>query len=470
MEKEEYSPHIIIVGLGYVGLPLAIELAKHFPVLGFDINENRIKNLKQNYDWTLEITKEQLSDTSLRFAYQFEELKIFLDECARKKSKLHNHFEIKGHSEYFNSNETFAFHSKDNQTIFIVSVPTPVTADNLPDISPLEKASETIAKVLTKGSIVVYESTVYPGVTEELCGPILEKISGLKAGIDFYLGYSPERVNTGDKEHTLKHISKVVSGQTDIVASKLAFIYGKINNDNIFIAKNIKTAEAAKVIENAQRDINIAFINEIAIILDKLGLSTYDVLEAAETKWNFLKFKPGLVGGHCISVDPYYLAFCARALGVNPEVILSGRHTNESMALFLANAIHHQLIKQNLGTEHKTRILFLGLTFKENIPDLRNTKAIDVINALQNFGYEVDVHDPMADPAKALANLKVSLLPSLQGLKPYDCVFAAVSHQEYLDFSSTMFQQLLKPQGLLADFKNMWKGKKLPRGIRYWTL
>jgi len=470
MEFEHFSPHIIVVGLGYVGLPLALELAKYFPVLGFDINETRIKELKKNNDWTREVTEEQLAHSPLRISDQLVDLRIFLDEFTQKVAKANDYSKTNQHSKVSHSPKALEPQLQNNQTIYIVTVPTPVTTDHLPDTSLLKKASETIAKVLQKNSIVVYESTVYPGVTEEFCGPILEKISGLKSGQDFYLGYAPERINPGDKKHTLKHITKVVSGQTDAVTKQLTFIYGKINNNNIFIAKNIKTAEAAKVIENAQRDINIAFINEIAIIVGELGLSVYDVLEAAETKWNFSRFIPGLVGGHCISVDPYYLADCARALGFQPEVILSGRHTNENMSLFLANALHQQLKKQNLGPTHKTRILLLGLTFKENIPDLRNTKVIDLLHTLQNFGYEVEVHDPMADPATALAHLKVSLLSSLQGLKPYDCVFGAVSHQQYLEFSSTMFQRLLKPNGLLADFKNMWKGKELPPGIRYWTL
>lgn len=530
-----FSPKIAVIGLGYVGLPLAVSLAKHFPVLGFDINQTRIQELKENYDRTGEIAKDQLQNSTLQRSYQVDDLANlaalpslssssslnldFLTDLQNNglpenRSNTQNNTGItSGISESIASELTSGMtaritekvitaenlsHNKQhkssaeeekNQLVYIVTVPTPVTDDNMPDLTPLKKASETVARILQKGSIVVYESTVYPGITEEYCGPILEKISGLKAGKDFYLGYSPERINPGDREHTLERITKVVSGQTDEIAKKLEYIYGKVNNGNIFVAKNIKTAEAAKVIENAQRDINIAFINEITNIMGKLGLSIYDVLAAAETKWNFLKFKPGLVGGHCIGVDPYYLAECARQLGHEPEVILSGRRTNENMGRFIANSLHQSLIKQGISNQYNSnggddsrntkegdkssiqaRILLLGLTFKEDTSDLRNTKVVDVLQALRQFGYIVDVHDPKALPEEAITHLNEKLLPSLDGIAPYDCILGAVPHKEYLKLSGDTFKKLLKPRSILADLKNMWPHVKLPEGIHYWTL
>lgn len=501
-----FSPKIAVIGLGYVGLPLAVSLAKHFPVLGFDINETRIQELQQNYDRTGEIDKEQLQNSSLYRSNHVDDLKNLaqlplpasLSSFGMATGITRDITEKVITAENLgNTKQSKSLGDAEKiQLVYIVTVPTPVTADNMPDLTPLKKASEAIAKVLQKGSIVVYESTVYPGITEEYCGPILEKISGLKAGKDFYLGYSPERINPGDKEHTLERITKVVSGQTEEVAKKLEYIYGKVNNGNIFLAKNIKTAEAAKVIENAQRDINIAFINEITNIMGKLGLSIYDVLAAAETKWNFLKFKPGLVGGHCIGVDPYYLAECARKLGHEPEVILSGRRTNENMGSFIANSLHQGLIKQGISKQQgnsdsynvndeghhdnslnagnktplKPRILVLGLTFKEDTSDLRNTKVVDVLQALRQFGYIVDVHDAKALPEEAITHLNEKLVPSLDGLEPYDCVLGAVPHKEYLKLSGDTFKKLLKPRSILADLKNMWPNVKLPEGIQYWTL
>ncbi|HQZ87998.1 MAG TPA: nucleotide sugar dehydrogenase [Gammaproteobacteria bacterium] len=422
---------IAVIGLGYVGLPLAIALARHFPVTGFDINEDRIAELKKGLDRTHEIELSVLKATTMHFI--------------SNSAELHTH------------------------DVYIVTVPTPVTNDHLPDLEPLQKASEFVGKRLTKGAIVVYESTVYPGVTEDFCGPILEAHSGLKAGQDFYLGYSPERINPGDKLHTIDKITKVVSGQTPTVTEKLKNIYGAINNGNIFVAQNIKTAEAAKVIENAQRDINIAFINEIASIAGKLGLSIYDVLDAANTKWNFLNFKPGLVGGHCIGVDPYYLAHCARNLELNPEVILAGRGINESMSKTIANAIHQKL-KQIAPNKSKANILVLGLTFKEDIPDLRNTKVIDVIKNLQQLGHNVDVHDPLAEPHQAQIHLGIDLLPNRFEASAYDCIIGAVAHQPYLKLTATDFEKLLVPKGLIADIKNMWRKTKRPEGMHYWTL
>lgn len=426
----DFQPKIVIIGLGYVGLPLAVALSHHFSVTGFDINETRISELKTGHDRTNEISKEKLSSSILLLTNDIKDIQ--------------------------------------KQDIYIVTVPTPVTNDNLPDLIPLQKASETVGKVLSKSALVVYESTVYPGVTEEFCGPILEKTSGLKAGKDFFLGYSPERINPGDKEHTVEKITKVVSGQTPEVTNILRRVYGSINQNNIFVAKNIKTAEAAKVIENTQRDINIAFINEIATIVSKLGLSIYDVLDAAETKWNFLKFKPGLVGGHCIGVDPYYLAHCARQLDHEPEVLLAGRRTNENMGPFLASRIHEEC--SSIGLSNPAQILVLGVTFKEDIPDLRNTKVIDVIQALQKLGHQVDVHDPHAHKEEAKEHLGITLLENFEQSKNYDCIVGAVSHKPYLGFSISEFQRLLKPRGLIADFKNMWRHLNFPEGLCYWSI
>lgn len=419
------NPKIAVIGLGYVGLPLAVALSHHFSVTGFDIDQKRITELKGNVDRTREIEAAVLKATTMRFTLNPEEMR--------------------GHD------------------VYIVTVPTPVTDNNLPDLMPLQKASETIGKVLNKGAIVVYESTVYPGVTEDFCGPILEASAGLKAGKDFYLGYSPERINPGDKLHTIDKITKVVSGQTPEVAEQLRQIYGAINHHNIFIAKNIKTAEAAKVIENAQRDINIAFINEIATIVSKLGLSVYDVLDAANTKWNFLNFQPGLVGGHCIGVDPYYLAQCARDLQHEPEVILAGRRINENMGNTMAQSIHQKL-------KNKSKILVLGLTFKEDIPDLRNTKVIDVITALQKLGHTVDVHDPLADPLQAKLHLDITLLPNLAEVSGYDCIIGAVAHQPYLALTTQDFKKLLTPNGLIADIKQLWRDTERAAEMHYWTL
>lgn len=425
------NPKIAIIGLGYVGLPLAVALSHHFSVTGFDIDLKRITELKGNVDRTREIEASVLKVTTMHFTSNPEELRA--------------------------------------HDVYIVTVPTPVTDNNLPDLMPLQKASETIGKVLSKDAIVVYESTVYPGVTEDFCGPVLETSSGLKAGKDFYLGYSPERINPGDKLHTIDKITKVVAGQTPGVAEQLKQIYGAINHNNIFVAKNIKTAEAAKVIENAQRDINIAFINEIATIVGKLGLSVYDVLDAANTKWNFLNFQPGLVGGHCIGVDPYYLAHCARNLQHEPEVILAGRRINETMGNTLALSIHQKL-KDIDSNKAKAKILVLGLTFKEDIPDLRNTKVIGVITALQKLGHTVDVHDPLADPLQAKSHLDIELLPNLSDVSGYDCVIGAVAHQPYLAFTSQDFKKLLTPNGLIADIKQLWRNTERPAEMHYWTL
>jgi len=415
---------ISVIGLGYVGLPLAVALSRHYTVIGYDVSENRIRELKKGHDRTHEIDEEIL-----------------------KKSTLHVSTDPNAMA---------------GSNVFIITVPTPVDNLNVPDLEPLRKASTALGEIITKGCVVVYESTVYPGVTEDFCGPILEKISGLKAGVDFFLGYSPERINPGDKIHTVEKITKVVAAQTPEIAQKLAQIYGKMNNNNIFIAKTIKAAEAAKVIENTQRDINIAFMNEISLIFSKMNISIYDVLDAASTKWNFLKFSPGLVGGHCIGVDPYYLAQASKSLGHDPQMILAGRSINESMANELAD-----LMTQRAGGP--LRLLVLGLTFKENVPDLRNTKVVDLVEALKVRGHQVDIHDACADPKEASQFFDYCLLPTLIADNHYDGVVGAVPHEVYCQLGSADLGKLLKPQGWIFDLKAIWR-KQPPAGFNYWTL
>lgn len=420
------SPRISVIGLGYVGLPLAIHLARHFEVTGFDIDVTRITQLKSGEDRTEEVEPAALRETTMRF-----------------------------------SDAEAALAETD---IFIVTVPTPVDSDNKPDLRPIRSASETVGRNLGKGATVVFESTVYPGVTEDVCGPILESCSGLTCGVDFFLGYSPERINPGDREHTVDQITKVVAGQTPEVTAQLVRMYGAINNGNIFEARDIRTAEAAKVIENAQRDINIAFVNEVAVILNGLGLNVLDVLDAANTKWNFLPFQPGLVGGHCIGVDPFYLAHAAQSVGHNPEVVLAGRRINDDMGGYIAREVARRL------ETSKARVLVMGLTFKENVPDLRNSRVVDIISTLRELGHEVDVHDPHADPHEARQFLGVDLLSSLAGGGAYDAVIGAVSHREYGELGASALAGLLADGGLLADVKGMWRGVVLPDDYRRWQL
>lgn len=422
---------IAVIGLGYVGLPLAVALAKHFDVLGFDINESRVSEIQDGHDRTAEIDSETLKDSALRVTSTLEDLA----GCS----------------------------------LYIVTVPTPVDGNNQPDLSPIRQASKSLGSFLRKGAIVVYESTVYPGVTEDICAPLLEQASGLKAGEDFFLGYSPERINPGDKLHTVESITKVVAGQTPEVAEKLKQVYGAINQGNIFVARSIKVAEAAKVIENAQRDINIAFVNEISMIFTKMGISTHDVLEAARTKWNFLPFSPGLVGGHCIGVDPYYLATCAQHNGHYPKVILSGRHINDYMGSYIGSVVDEHLHRQNNAVK-KNRVLILGLAFKENVPDLRNTKVIDIVRYLKGAGHEIDVHDPLADSKEAKELYEISLVDLEDKGSHYDCIIGAVAHEGYEKMRPQEILELLKPQGLVVDIKNLWRDVTFPEGVTYWTL
>jgi len=425
------SVKIVIVGLGYVGLPLATRLADHFDIVGFDVDLIRISQLQSGHDRTGERTEAELRAADLTLTAD-------------------------------------PVHIKDAD-VYIITVPTPVDADNKPDLGAILSASQGVGSSLKKGTIVVFESTVYPGVTETICGPALEQASGLVCGKDFYLGYSPERINPGDKIHTVDKITKVVAGQTPEVAAFLMALYSKLTNGNVFLAKDIKTAEAAKVIENAQRDINIAFVNEVSMIFSQMGIQTQDVLEAAGTKWNFLNFTPGLVGGHCIGVDPYYLAHAARELGHHPEVILAGRKINDDMSTFLARQIDKQI--QNMQpAEFPARLLVLGLTFKENVPDLRNSKSADLITELKSLGHTVDIHDPLADRGEAKAFYGFELLESLKETTPYDGVIGVVPHAPYLTFDADKIAVLLKLGGVLADLKGMWRGLELSDQFIRWEL
>ena len=416
-------PRIAIIGLGYVGLPLAVEVARHFPSTGFDISVERIAELYEGHDRTGEVDPARLRASTIKLTASEADIAGF--------------------------------------DVYIVTVPTPVNADNLPDLGPVLSACRTVGKAMGKGAVVVFESTVYPGVTEDICGPELEKHSGLTCGTDFFLGYSPERINPGDREHTVERITKVVSGQPPEVVALLSRVYGEMTSGGVFEAASIRVAEAAKVIENAQRDINIAFINEVTMIFQRLGISVHDVLEVSATKWNFLNFKPGLVGGHCIGVDPFYLAQCALQNGHNPEIILAGRRINDGMGDYIAGRIAGQL-------DGPSRILVLGLTFKENVPDLRNSKVVDVIAGLRGRGHQVDVHDPFANPAEAKHEYGETLTPSLDGLGSYDCVVGAVPHSPYAGFTAETIATLLRPGGLLADIKGMWRKVAIPDSIRVW--
>ena len=411
------SVKIAIIGLGYVGLPLAVEFGKKYPVLGFDINKERIGELEKGYDRTLEVDEANLkSSTNLSFS------------CVKDDLKSCN--------------------------IFIVTVPTPVDEYKRPDLTPLIKASETVGSALKKGDIVIYESTVYPGCTEEDCVPVLERVSGLKFNEDFFCGYSPERINPGDKEHTVTKILKVTSGSTPETADKVDALYASIIMAGTHKASSIKVAEAAKVIENSQRDINIAFVNELSLIFNKMGIDTLDVLAAAGTKWNFLPFRPGLVGGHCIGVDPYYLTFKAESLGYHPEVILAGRRINDNMGAYVAKEVVKLLIKKS----HKVdgaRTLVLGVTFKENCPDIRNSRVIDVISELSDFGCAVEVYDPWADAAEVKHEYGLTLVEKPSG--KYDAVVLAVAHKE---FAAIDIDALKNENSVVYDIKGtLEKGK-----------
>ena len=418
-------PRITVVGLGYVGLPLAVALADHFDVIGLDSAPDRVAELRRGHDRTREISDDRLAASTLT---------ITGDAADARGCDL-----------------------------YIVTVPTPVDSANQPDLGPLLDASRTVAGLLDadRPSVIVYESTVYPGLTEDICGPELERVSGLKRGEHFRLGYSPERINPGDREHRIEAITKVVAAEDPETLDLLARVYGATNNGNIFRAASIKAAEAAKVIENAQRDINIAFMNEIAQIFSRLGISVWDVLDAARTKWNFLPFEPGLVGGHCIGVDPYYLSHLAQKIGHHPQMILAGREINDGMGAWIADRLHERLGKAG-------RVLILGLTFKENVPDLRNSRVIDIVERLRWLGHSVAVADPLADTADAKREYGFDLCQPAEDR--FDLVVGAVAHREYRTFSADQLASLLADGGQVADLKRIWNFGPRETAFPLWTL
>jgi UDP-N-acetyl-D-galactosamine dehydrogenase len=427
----EHMRKISVVGLGYVGLPVAVAFGKARRTIGFDINLERINELKTGHDRTGEVSAGDLATTDILFTNLIDELALA------------------------------DFH--------IVAVPTPVDDANQPDLTPMLKASETVGQALKKGDIVVYESTVYPGVTEDECVPVLERVSGLSCGVDFTVGYSPERINPGDKEHTFTRITKVVSGQDAATLETVARVYESVVTAGVHRASSIKVAEAAKVIENTQRDLNIALMNELALIFDRMGIDTSDVLAAAGTKWNFLRFTPGLVGGHCIGVDPYYLTHQAEKIGYIPQVILAGRRINDGMGSFIAQ----RTIKEMIHAGHSilgATVTVLGLTFKEDCPDLRNSKVIDIIRELQDYGINVQVHDPLADPREAEHEYGVTLTP-LQELKPAAALVVAVAHKEYRALSVIQLSALMSENPVLTDVKCIYPQDDVKQaGIRLWRL
>ena len=419
------NPRIVVVGLGYVGLPLAVALARCFPVTGFDVDEGRIAELGSGHDRTGEVEAGELAASSLTLAASEEECR--------------------------------------GADLYIVTVPTPVDEQRKPDLGAVLAATAMIARLAdpARRPTIVYESTVYPGVTEDVCGPALEA-AGLVRGRDFRLGYSPERVNPGDRTHTIDRIVKVVAGEDEEVAEQLERVYGAITSAGTFRAASIKAAEAAKVIENAQRDINVAFMNEVAQILGGIGVSAWDVLAAARTKWNFLGFEPGLVGGHCIGVDPYYLSHLAQSLGHHPQIILAGRETNDGMGRWIADRLH-----AHRGGKAGTALV-MGLTFKENVPDLRNSRSADLVGRLEELGHRVAVADPCADPAAVLAEF--GRKPEAVDGRCFDLVIGAVKHESYRDLPGERLTALVAAGGTLADIKGMWRGQALPPSLDYWSL
>jgi UDP-N-acetyl-D-glucosamine/UDP-N-acetyl-D-galactosamine dehydrogenase len=426
-----HNERIATIGLGYVGLPIALAFARKFEdVVGFDIDESRIAELEAGHDRTDEIEGSALAGHTLRLTS--------------------NPADLAGAS------------------FIVVTVPTPIDGNRQPDLRPLQRASETVGKYLQRGAVVVYESTVYPGVSEDICGPILEKASGLVRGVDFTIGYSPERINPGDKEHTLERTVKVVAGQDAATLERVAAVYGAIVPAGVHRAESIKVAEAAKVIENTQRDLNIALMNELALIFDRMGIATRDVLAAAGTKWNFLRFSPGLVGGHCIGVDPYYLTAKAESLGYHPQVILAGRRINDGMGAFVAQRLIKLLIASKRPV-NGARVGVLGLTFKENVPDLRNSRVPDIVGELRQFGVEPLVHDPRAD-AEAAKHEYGLRLASWDELTELDGLVIAVSHREYVELPREKLFAILAKGGVIADVKSVLKASEVPSSITYWCL
>ena len=419
------DPRIVVIGLGYVGLPLAVALAPRFETIGFDIDEGRVAELRSGSDRTREVDEDDLRTSSIRLTADSEDCRA--------------------------------------ADIYIVTVPTPVDQSNRPDLSAVLAATRMIAGLIepTRRPTVVYESTVYPGVTEELCGPEIERAGDLKRGRDFRMGYSPERINPGDREHSIDKITKVIAGEDAEVVEQLAQVYGAVTSGGVFRAASIKAAEAAKAIENAQRDINIAFINEITQIFSNIGLSVWDVLDAARTKWNFLEFEPGLVGGHCIGVDPYYLSHLAQQVGHDPQVILAGRQTNDGMGAWIADTLHDR--RRKAGSA-----LILGLTCKENVPDLRNSRSFDLVHRLQWLGHEVEVADPVA-PADEIEREHGLKITDPNGRR-YDLVIGAVAHRDYRELSDEEIARLVAPGGTLADLKGMWRDRRFEPAFDRWTL
>ncbi|MDR3361436.1 MAG: nucleotide sugar dehydrogenase [Desulfovibrio sp.] len=432
-ELRQGKKSVAVVGLGYVGLPLAVALSRSVPVLGFDISAARVAELTAGRDHTGEVSADDLKNAAARYTCDASELK--------------------------------------RAAVVIVAVPTPIDEHRAPDLSPVLGATATVGKHLGRGSVVVYESTVYPGLTEELCVPLLEKESGLRLGRDFSVGYSPERVNPGDKVHTLETITKIVSGSDEATTDLLAQLYGSVVKAGICRASGIRVAEAAKVIENTQRDLNIALMNELALIFDRMGIDTLEVLEAAGSKWNFLPFRPGLVGGHCIGVDPYYLTFKAEALGYHPEVILAGRRINDGMGKYVAECAVKRLIKRG-GVVNGARVGILGFTFKENVPDLRNTRVVDVVRELNDYGMTPLVSDALADPAEALREYGQTLLP-LEELRDLDAVILAVGHREYASLTPRDIRDRFadRDKAVLLDVKSFFDPATMrAAGFDYWRL
>ena len=417
---------LAVIGLGYVGLPIALEFAKKISVIGFDINQKRIDLMNEGIDPSKELSKEAFEGCDITFTADLDILK--------------------------------------QANFFIVAVPTPVDVHNVPDLQPVKSASETIGKVIKKGDYVVYESTVYPGCTEEDCIPIIEKLSGLMYCDDFKVGYSPERINPGDKNHTLQNVIKIVSGCDDEALDQIAKVYELVVEAGVHRAPCIKVAEAAKIIENTQRDLNIALMNELSIIMDKMGVNTYDVLEAAGTKWNFLPFYPGLVGGHCIGVDPYYLTYKAAELGFNSRVILAGRYINDNMGNYLAKKVLQHIIKNSENVK-QAKILVMGATFKENVSDIRNSKVADVIRSLQSYHLNVVVSDPFADSHELVEEYGFGLIDELE--TDYDAVIVTVPHTPYLQFNDAYFKSITKENALIADLKGIYNNKIKSRS--YWS-